>query len=88
MSSNLSRHYGRLSEKAAKLRQGNCPKFDIRSGKELTDEDKKTFENIRSSAGWEELSYKQDGKDQVIQFRMPSIVEVDPDAIQNCTTYI
>jgi hypothetical protein len=88
MSSNLSRSYDRLSEKAIKLRQGNCPKFDIRSGKSLTEEDKLALEKIRTSSGWEELTYRNDGKDNVIQFRMPSITEVDPDAVQSCTTYL
>lgn len=88
MSSNVMRFYDRLEEKAIKLRQGNCPKLDIRSVRPLTDEDKTAFETIRAKSGWEELTYRKDGKDHVAQFRMPSIVEVDLDAIQSCETYI
>jgi hypothetical protein len=88
MNSNNSHPFDRLSEKAMKLRQGNCPKLDIRSKKQLTDQDRAAFENIRVTTGWEELTYRNDGKDNVIQFRMPSITEVDPDAVQSCTTYL
>lgn len=86
--SRLARFYSRLSEKATKLRQGDCPKFDIRSLEPITNEDKNMFEQIKASAGWEELSYSVDGKDHVVQFRMPSIKEVSIDAIQNCITYV
>lgn len=88
MSSSLTGFYDRVSEKALKLRQGNCPKFDIRSMKPLTDEDKIAFEKIRASTGWEKLTYSKDGKDNVIQYRMPSLTVIDPDAIQSFTTYI
>jgi hypothetical protein len=88
MNPNNSLPFDRLSEKAMKLRQGNCPKLDIRSTRQLTEQDKAVFENIRVKTGWEELTYRNDGKDNVIQFRMPSITEVDPDAVQSCTTYL
>lgn len=87
MSAYVDRHLPRLSEKAFKLRNGHCPKFDVRMMHPLDDEDKKRFTELGKAAGWETISFGVDGKDSVVEYRMPSIKVADPNAIQHCTTY-